>query len=170
MSIPFQSLLQSAVARPDNRGDLKVLYESSATVLKRSFSHKGVFRGMHIQVAPQVQTKIIRVISGKIVDFALQPEKKILHWKVVDPATDWFLVGPEYAHGFYAVEDTVFEYLCDGGFAEKFERSYSIVDLVKRITGADSLIQSQRDLQAEVLDTSDFVCQPPIAASVRVHA
>ena len=37
----------------------------------QSFSHKGVLRGLHFQEAPFAQGKLVRVVSGKVLDIAL---------------------------------------------------------------------------------------------------
>ena len=150
----FSSLLSHCETREDSRGDLKVLYESGNVILKRSFSRKGVFRGMHLQRAPYQQTKLIRVISGRVIDFIADPhdESKLLHWTLVDSASDWILIGPDFAHGFYALEDTVFEYICDGAYCEEAEESYSITGILAEVLEIEHLILSKKDESAKPLD------------------
>lgn len=126
----FPTLRDSADRREDDRGWLQVLYESEAMVLKRSFSRAGVFRGLHAQVAPSLQVKLIRVVSGRIADFLvdLNDASRAIHRQNLGPERDWVKIADHYAHGFYAIEDTVFEYICDGRYDEANETAFNIVD------------------------------------------
>lgn len=143
----FPTLQDSARKREDNRGWLQVLYESDAMVLKRSFSKAGVFRGLHVQVAPSPQVKLIRVVSGRIIDFLvdLGDDTKTIHRKEIGPEQDWVKIDAQYAHGFYAVEDTIFEYVCDGGYDEGNEKAFSITDYLEAELGLGNLILSDKD-------------------------
>ena len=169
MSGPFRLLVPDAPAREDNRGSLAVLYESGATVLKRSFSRKGVFRGMHVQLAPHLQTKLIRVISGGIMDFMLDIDAapKVLHWREIRPGDDWVEIGARFAHGFYALEDTVFEYVCDGGYAEGAEKSFYILDSIKAVLGVCEVTLSDKDKKGIVIPAQDIAMRAPTGVSPR---
>ena len=169
MPQPFRLLLDDATVRSDDRGSLRVLYESSNAVLKRSFSRKGVFRGMHVQLAPHPQTKLVRVVSGAIVDFVLEigAPKMPLYWREIQSADEWLEIGPQYAHGFYALEDTVFEYVCDGGYNEGAEKSYSIIEIVKKIVGTDNLILSEKDRCGQELPQDSIILSTPLTG--RTH-
>lgn len=150
---PFVRLDQTTHRREDNRGWLEVLYESDAMVLKRSFSRKGVFRGLHVQRAPSAQTKVIRVVSGSIVDVLVSMEdpSRELKTATLTPADGWVWIGAEYAHGFYALQDTVFEYVCDGGYDETSEEAYSIADRLPALLGVETVILSDKDRAAPPL-------------------
>ena len=107
---PFVCLSGTASRYTDLRGHLDVLYEHDNVVLKRSFSRAGVFRGMHWQKPPHVQTKLIRVISGRIIDFVVAPEsaERVLHHRELGPEDGWLQICAHLAHGFYALRDTEF--------------------------------------------------------------
>lgn len=143
----FPTLQDEATKREDNRGWLQVLYESDAMVLKRSFSKAGVFRGLHVQVDPSPQVKLIRVVSGRIIDFLvdLGDDAKIIHRKELGPEQDWVRIDTQYAHGFYAMEDTLFEYVCDGGYDEPNELAFSITPYLESQLGLANLILSDKD-------------------------
>ena len=149
----FIRLNQTADRREDNRGWLEILYESDTIVLKRSFSKAGVFRGLHVQDAPSRQTKVIRVVSGSILDVVVHMDDPALELKCASltPADGWVRIGPEYGHGFYALEDTVFEYVCDGGYDEASERAFSIVDRLPALLGTETVILSDKDRAAPPL-------------------
>ena len=152
---PFIRLDGVTQRREDNRGWLEVLYESEAMVLKRSFSRKGVFRGLHVQQAPSPQTKVIRVVEGAIVDVlvSMDDPARALKTTTLTPADGWVRIDAEYAHGFYALEDTLFEYVCDGGYDEASEQAFSIADRLPALLGVDTVILSDKDRAA-----------PPLAA------
>lgn len=150
---PFVRLDQTAHRREDNRGWLEVLYESEAMVLKRSFSRKGVFRGLHVQRAPSPQTKVIRVVEGRIVDIVVDLDDPALDLKTatLTPADGWVRIDAQYAHGFYALDDTLFEYVCDGGYDEASEAAFSIADRLPALLGVETVILSDKDRAAPPL-------------------
>ncbi len=149
----FPILDELAPRREDARGWLQVLYESNAMVLKRSFSRAGVFRGLHAQMAPSPQVKVIRVVSGRIVDFLVDlndPARAIVR-KELAPEHGWVRIDANFAHGFYALEDTLFEYVCDGGYDEACEQAFSIVDYLRETMGFADPILSAKDRAAPPL-------------------
>jgi len=150
---PFVLLDHTAHRREDDRGWLEVLYESETMVLKRSFSRKGVFRGLHVQMAPSAQTKVIRVVSGAIVDVVVDVSDPALELKTttLTPADGWVRIGAQYAHGFYALEDSLFEYACDGGYDEASEQAWSIADRLPEMLGVETVILSDKDRAAPPL-------------------
>jgi dTDP-4-dehydrorhamnose 3,5-epimerase len=154
MTAPFLSLSESADARIDHRGSLELLYETKNVVLKRSFSKNGVFRGMHIQMSPYQQTKLIRVVEGRILDFIVDMnsiDKKIF-WKEITSSDGWIKIESYMAHGFYAIEDSVFEYICDGGYNEASEKTFSIRKFLDEVMGLRNLNISDKDKAAAELN------------------
>ncbi len=154
---PFKALNAVAQRRQDNRGHLDVLYEQGEVVLKHSFSRAGVFRGMHWQRPPHAQIKLIRVASGRILDFVLDPSESParLHRRELAPADGWIQIDAHLAHGLYAMEDTEFEYLCIGAYNESAESSFSIVDFLQSKLGLRQLILSTKDAAATPLEVVD---------------
>ena len=59
---------------------------------------------------------------GKIIDFVSDPEEagEIIWYTELSSKDDWVQIDSRLAHGFYAVEDVVFEYFCDGKYAATF--------------------------------------------------
>ncbi len=84
----------------------------------QSFSKKGVVRGLHFQNAPFAQGKLVRVISGKALDVAvdIRPGSPTFgKWEsfLLDPEKCNMVYVPEgFAHGFSVLEDCVFSYKC----------------------------------------------------------
>jgi dTDP-4-dehydrorhamnose 3,5-epimerase len=149
----FRFLSDGVDRRTDERGYLEILYERDEVVLKRSFSKRGVFRGMHWQRHPHDQTKLIRVISGRILDFVVDPESagRDLEYREFTPADGWVEISSHLAHGFYALEDTDFEYLCHGAYNEAAESTYSIVDFLRNDIGLAEIVLSAKDSAAPPL-------------------
>ena len=95
-----------------------------------SLSDRGVLRGLHFQVPPKDQGKLVRVQRGKVWDVAvdirrgsptygkhygaeLSGENKRMLW-----------IPPGFAHGFATLEDgTVFLYKCTDSYSPEHEGS-----------------------------------------------
>jgi dTDP-4-dehydrorhamnose 3,5-epimerase len=153
----FPQPLESNERWADERGWLQLIHESNGMAMKRSFSYKGVFRGLHVQRAPSLQTKIIRVVKGRIIDFvvALDDPAKAINARELVPDDGWIIIAANLAHGFYALEDTLFEYVCDGGYDEAREIGFSIVDHLSEHYGITDLILSAKDQAAPLLSESE---------------
>src|SRR5512133_3187601 len=71
-----------------------------------SKSSKGVIRGLHYQLNPYAQAKLIRVIEGKIFDVALDIRRKSLTYgkwfgiELDSENKDHVLIPEGFAHGF----------------------------------------------------------------------
>jgi dTDP-4-dehydrorhamnose 3,5-epimerase len=84
----------------------------------QSFSVKGVLRGLHFQNAPYQQGKLVRVVSGKVLDVAVDlrpgsPTYGQYKTFVLDGKRSNMVYVPEgFAHGFVTLEDAIFTYQC----------------------------------------------------------
>ncbi len=156
-SSPFQLLEPRAKRHADQRGHLDVLYEQGKVVLKRSFSKAGVFRGMHWQRPPHAQIKLIRVESGRILDFVvdLSDSPLRLYRRELVPDDGWVQIDAHLAHGFYAIEDTDFEYLCIGEYNEGAESNFSITSFLQSTLGLTQFTLSAKDAAALPLEVLD---------------
>lgn len=106
-----------------------------------SFSYRNTLRGMHYQIFPKAQAKIVSCINGAVIDFVMDiredsPYKgQIKAYYLEDPQT--FLYVPTgFAHGFMAITETVlFQYFVDNYWDKEFERSLPITTIFdKNIT------------------------------------
>jgi dTDP-4-dehydrorhamnose 3,5-epimerase len=83
-----------------------------------SFSTKGVLRGLHFQHNPHGQGKLVRVMTGKALDVVVDLRKDSptfgQHEKIVLDADigNMLYVPIGFAHGFVALEETIFVYKC----------------------------------------------------------
>lgn len=94
-----------------------------------SRSSKGVLRGLHYQ-KPNPQGKLVRVISGRVWDVAVDLRKSsptFGKWAGVELSAAnkrMFWVPPGFAHGFVALEDgTDFLYKCTAPYVPAAEHS-----------------------------------------------
>ena len=147
----FQNLSLSAPLYNDERGWLSIIYENKGVVLKRSASSIGVLRGLHWQRPPATQEKIIRVVSGEIIDFIAKPDdpEQEIFARRMSPDSGWVRIGGEWAHGFYACKDATFEYLCIGAYDESRETSLNIERVVQSELGVDEVQLSAKDRMAK---------------------
>jgi len=100
-----------------------------------SCSSKGVIRGLHYQLEPAAQSKLVRVIRGAIIDFVLDIRKssptfgQMYFIYLSSDNFKQFYIPHGFAHGFLALEDcTVFSYKCDNFYDKGLERGISIFD------------------------------------------
>jgi dTDP-4-dehydrorhamnose 3,5-epimerase len=94
-----------------------------------SRSGKGVLRGLHFQVPPNEQGKLVRVVRGSVVDVAVDLRKKsptFGKWELVeldDSSKRMVWIPPGFAHGFLTLEDdTVFSYKCTAVYSRESEK------------------------------------------------
>ena len=80
-----------------------------------SCSSKGVVRGLHFQAPPFAQAKLIRVVKGSVLDFAVDIRKgsptygKHVSVKLDDKQKNMFFIPEGFAHGFVTLE---YDILC----------------------------------------------------------
>lgn len=85
-----------------------------------SRSKRGVLRGLHFQRAPYAQAKLVRVVSGRVLDVAvdIRPESPTFGRYVATELSGdnhrQMFIPKGFAHGYVVLEDdTVFQYKCD---------------------------------------------------------
>jgi dTDP-4-dehydrorhamnose 3,5-epimerase len=100
-----------------------------------SKSYKGVIRGLHYQLKPFDQAKLIRVIEGKILDVALDLRKnsatygKWFGTELDSASKKQFFIPKGFAHGFSVLSETaIIHYKCDNLYNPKLERGISVLD------------------------------------------
>ena len=118
-------------------------------------SKKKVFRGLHFQLAPFAQTKIVFALTGSVIDLVVDLRKNsstyLQHFSVQLDTPDKALWIPKgFAHGYMTLEDdTIFQYAVDEPYHASSERSLRVDDPMLQISTRfpDALI-SPKDLNA----------------------
>jgi len=110
-------------------------YQINFTQDNESKSSKGVLRGLHYQLAPYAQTKLVRVIQGRVLDVAVDIRKGSPtfgeHVAVELSAENkkQLLVPRGFAHAFVVLEDdTIFAYKVDNYYSPECDRGISFND------------------------------------------
>ncbi len=122
----------------------------------QSFSKRGVIRGLHLQINPFAQAKLVRVLEGEILDVAVDLRKKSptygQHFSVVLSADNkkQLMVPHGFAHGFSVLSETasVF-YKVDQLYHKESERGIRYDDPTLAIDwqlGPNEVIVSEKDL------------------------
>lgn len=94
----------------------------------QSFSTYGVIRGLHYQLNPHAQAKLVRAVSGTILDVAVDIRRQSPtygKWFSIELSSEnkkQLYIPAGFAHGFSVLSETaeVF-YKCDGGYQKQAE-------------------------------------------------
>lgn len=132
-----------------------------------SKSSKGVLRGLHYQLAPAAQTKLVRVIQGSVLDVAVDIRKgsptfgKHIAVELTSENKRQLLVPRGFAHGFVVLEDdTVFAYKVDNYYSPENDRGIAFNDEslgINWVLSADTLNLSAKDkIQSLLQETNDL--------------
>lgn len=138
----------------------------------QSNSTRGVIRGLHYQLNPHAQAKLVRVLEGCIRDVAVDVRKGSptfgQHF-AIDLSADnrkQLFIPAGFAHGFSVLSETATVlYKCDGYYSKESEGGIRFDDPVLNIDwGVDtaSAVVSDKDLQLPLFNESisNFTFQP----------
>ncbi|MBR2643386.1 MAG: dTDP-4-dehydrorhamnose 3,5-epimerase [Lentisphaeria bacterium] len=100
-----------------------------------SKSRFGVLRGLHFQAAPYTQAKLVRAISGRVLDVAVDIRKnsptygKHVAVELSGENKRQLFIPRGFAHGFTVLSDeAVFAYKCDNVYMPSAERGIRFDD------------------------------------------
>ena len=95
----------------------------------QSLSHRGILRGLHFQKSPHAQGKFVRVITGAVLDVALDIRKdsptygQFVAEKLTAANKRMLYIPPGFAHGFLVLSETAeFVYKTTDYYAPAHER------------------------------------------------
>ena len=126
-----------------------------------SRSRAGVVRGLHFQRAPHVQSKLVRVIEGEILDIAVDIRRgsptfgRSVAVRLSGDNRRQLFVPRGFAHGFVALSEAIVAYKCDDYYAPDCEGSIRWDDTTLAINWGiepSEAILSAKDLASPTLD------------------
>ncbi len=120
-----------------------------------SMSHYGVVRGLHFQQPPYAQSKLVRVVKGRVLDIAVDIREgsptygKHVSVELTEDNHRQFFMGKGFAHGFSVLSDVaIFQYKCDEFYAPQSEGAIAWNDpdlAIDWCIPADKVILSEKD-------------------------
>jgi len=123
----------------------------------QSVSSYGVLRGLHYQIPPMAQAKLVRVVSGKVLDIVVDLRKNSETFGksfsvILDDTENLQLFVPRgFAHGFITLsEKSIFAYKCDNYYDPKSERGIIYKDATLNLNWhlpEKDFIISEKDLK-----------------------
>ena len=98
-------------------------------------NQRGVLRGLHYQIAPFSQSKLVRVVRGRVLDVALDIRKdsstfgKHVSVELSEKNKRQVFIPKGFAHGFVVLsEEAIFSYKVDQYYSKKHERGLAFDD------------------------------------------
>ena len=130
-----------------------------------SMSSFGVMRGLHFQRPPFTQSKLVRCVSGAVLDVAVDIRKgsptygKHVAVELTEENHRQFFIPKGFAHGFVVLSDTaVFQYKCDEFYHPEADGGISILDdslgIDWRISTEEAIL-SEKDTRHPLLKDFD---------------
>lgn len=124
---------------------------------------KGTLRGIHFQQAPMAQAKIVRVVTGAVMDVAVDlraGSPTYLQWVAVELSAGnhrQFFIPRGFGHGFLTLSDNVtFCYKVDNLYSRECDRSIRFDDPAIGVAwNIQDPILSDKDRGAPLLSESD---------------
>jgi len=126
-----------------------------------SKSSKGVLRGLHFQLAPHAQSKLVRVIEGAVLDVAVDLRKgspSFGQHVAVELSGDnkkQMFVPRGFAHGFIVLTETAtFAYKVDNYYSPECDRGLAFDDAALNIDwvlAKEQLLLSDKDTKQPLL-------------------
>ena len=130
-----------------------------------SMSSYGVMRGLHFQLPPFTQSKLVRCVKGKVLDVAVDIRKgsptfgNHVSVELSEDNHRQFFVPRGFAHGFAVLSEiALFQYKCDNFYAPQADGGISILDGSLGIDWklpTDKVILSEKDTRHPLLQDFD---------------
>lgn len=132
-----------------------------------SYSSYGVLRGLHFQKPPFAQSKLVRVISGRVLDVAVDIRMgsptygQHVAVELSGENHRQFFIPRGFAHGFVVLSETaLFQYKCDNFYAPQSEGAIAWDDPALAIDWripADRILLSEKDRHHPLLKDMEHV-------------
>lgn len=132
-----------------------------------SCSSRGVLRGLHYQLSPYSQSKLVRVITGCVLDVAVDLRVgsptfgKYVSVELSAENKRQFFIPQGFAHGFHVLsEEAIFTYKVDNPYMPAYERGLRFDDpsigIDWKITDRNTLNLSEKDMHAPLFSEAEY--------------
>lgn len=128
----------------------------------QSYSKYGTLRGLHYQTGKHAQAKLIRVISGRVLDIAVDIRQnsptfgQYVSIELSDKNQKQLYIPRGLAHGFIVLSDTaLFSYKCDNFYCKDAEAGIHYADPTLNIdwqVARENIQVNQRDQAFPILE------------------
>ncbi|MEM0463219.1 dTDP-4-dehydrorhamnose 3,5-epimerase [Pyrobaculum sp.] len=163
---------------PDNRGFFAELWKQGEYLaagvpydfvqMNFSFSKQYVVRGLHYQLKPSEQGKLVTVVKGRVPDIGADIRRgsswygKYTDAELTPGVTLW--IPPGFTHGFQALEETLFIYLVTKEYYHQRERyiRWDDPEIGIRWPAPDEAILSEKDAKCLPLKEAENSFEYPI--------
>lgn len=153
---------------PYNRNTFAAQWKIDETFVQdnESYSSRGVVRGLHYQAGDKAQAKLVRVVTGSVLDVVVDIRKsspffgKVYSYVLDDVKKHMLFVPRGFAHGFAVLSETaIFQYKVDNFYAKESERGIHYADPRLAIDWqlpADSILVSEKDEVLPAFDNAEY--------------
>ena len=131
-----------------------------------SKSSYGVLRGLHYQLAPHAQTKLVRVITGSVLDVAVDIREgsptfgKHVAVELTEKNNRQLLVPRGFAHGFVVLsKEATFAYKVDNFYSPECDRGIAFDDTFLNINwkvAHEEMKLSEKDTKQPVFEKAEY--------------
>jgi len=128
-------------------------------------STRGVLRGLHYQLPPFAQAKLVRVIKGKVLDIAVDIRKtsptygKYIAIELSEENKYQLYIPTGFAHGYVVLsKEAIFNYKVDNYYHKETERGIIYNDTSLNIDWklpVDELVLSKKDSDQPIFKNAD---------------
>ncbi len=132
----------------------------------QSNSKHGVIRGLHYQLNPYSQSKLVRILQGEVLDVVVDLRKssktfgKYFSIRLSVNNKKQLLIPKGFAHGFSVLSNTAtLFYKCDNYYCPNLERGINIFDKNLKIDwkiDKNEMIISERDTLLPIFDKAEI--------------
>lgn len=132
-----------------------------------SKSKYGVLRGLHYQKGKDAQSKLVRVVKGRVLDVAVDIRKgsptfgKYVAVELTEDNHRQLFVPRGFAHGFSVLsEEVIFQYKCDNLYAPQSEGAIAWndpdIDIDWQLPAEDVLLSAKDAAHPQLKDATDL--------------
>jgi dTDP-4-dehydrorhamnose 3,5-epimerase len=130
-----------------------------------SKSAQGVLRGLHYQLPPFAQSKLVRVVQGRVLDVAVDIREgsstfgQHVSVELSGENKRQVFIPRGFAHGFVVLsESAIFQYKVDNYYSKECDRGIAYDDPTLRIDWGlpgDQLVLSEKDTRQPLLEDAE---------------